>query len=222
MDITKIKGLKYPDEYFIKFFFKFALHSEQDKTFLELGCSNGCNLMLPYAYNNQVIGVDLNRKLIGYANDNFKLFNKNIFYQFYRQDMREFCKSRFDKKIDVVVFANSIYYIPKDDFINMLKNIKKNFIIQKNAPFFIRFRDTDDFRNHKGEKVGENSIIIENKITGEDGVFCKFYKKDEMINILTKELSLKDYQVMQIKYDNIQNKIKVKNSDIVIWGYINC
>ena len=221
MNIKNIKGLKYPDEYFIKFFFKHLLHTKSDLTFLELGCSNGCNLALPYQYDHCVIGIDLNTEHIQHANENYKTFSKTNNYTFYTDDMRTFCKNRVHIKADVLVLANSIYYIPTDDFIKLLHDIKNNNLIKSNIPFFIRFREIDDFRNHKGQKIDENSYILDNKITGEDGVFCTFYDTPKMIQILEKELNLRDFQTMSIKYENIQNNTKVTNSDVVIWGTIN-
>jgi len=221
MNIKKIKGLKYPDEYFIKFFFKYQLHTKQHYTYLELGCSNGCNLTLPFEFENDVIGVDLDETLIGYANENFNNLNIKSKFDFKSIDMREFCANSFDIEADILVLANSIYYIPKNEFITLLKDIKQNNLIKSKIPFFIRFREIDDYRNNKGEIIEKNSIIIKNGITGEDGVFCKFYDTDEMIKILKKELNLREFQSISIKYDNIQNNIKVNNSDIVIWGIIN-
>jgi len=221
LDIKNIKGLKYPDEYFIKFFFKYQFHTKQDLKFLELGCSNGCNLMLPFEFNNNVVGVDLNDSLINYANENFNNFKNKSNFEFFSLDMREFCHNTSGIKADVLVLANSIYYIPKADFVQLLKDIKHNNLIKQNIPFFIRFREVDDYRNNKGEVIEENSIIIKNGVTGEDGVFCRFYDTDEMIEILKKELDLREFQTMHLKYDNIQNDIKVNSSEVVIWGTIN-
>lgn len=177
--------------------------------------------MLPYQYDNHVIGVDLDKTLIEYANANFKELNQDIKYKFYTEDMRDFCQNQKKLDADGLILANSIYYIPKSDFILMLKNIKKNSLIKRDIPLFIRFRLPDDFRNHKGEVVAENSIIMQNGITGEDGIYCKFYEISEMVEILQKELGLRDFQSMSIKYENIQNQTKVNNSDAVIWGTIN-
>ncbi|MFX4231089.1 class I SAM-dependent methyltransferase [Aliarcobacter butzleri] len=221
MSIQNIQGLKFPDEYFIKFFFKYKLHTQKNLTYLELGCSNGCNLNLPYQYNNNVIGVDFNSELIKFAKENFINLKQEEEYQFYNDDMRKFCNNNKNINADVLVLPNSIYYIPKNDFIKLLKDIKVNNLIKKEIPFFIRFREIDDFRNHKGTKIEENSYILENGITGEDGVFCKFYTKQEIIDLLEKELNLRDFQTMSIKYENIQNGVKVNNSDVVIWGTIN-
>jgi len=221
LDIKHIKGLKYPDEYFIKFFFKYQFHSKKDLTFLELGCSNGCNLMLPFQYDFNTIGVDLDKTLCEYANDNFQHLSDKNNYQFFAQDMRDFCHNSTVLKADVLVLASSIYYIPEDDFILLLKNIRKNHLIKKDIPFFIRFREVDDFRNGKGKKMGDNSYILQNTITGEDGLFCKFYKTEQMINILSSELDLNEFEVMSLHYENIQNNTKVNNSEVVIWGTIN-
>lgn len=221
MNIKNIKGLKYPDEYFIKFFFKKGLHKIDKKKYLELGCSNGCNLMLPYQYNNSVLGVDMDQQSIFYANENFNIFNQNTKFQFFNTDMRKFCKEQKNLYADVLILANSIYYIPEDDFINMLKNIIENKLIKENVPFFIRFREIDDFRNNKGVIIGKNSIIMKNEVTAEDGLFCKFYEKNEMINILSEQLNIRNFEMMDIRYDNIQNGIKVNNHDVVIWGEIN-
>lgn len=221
MNIKDIKGLKYPDEYFIKFFFKFGLQTKSDLKLLELGCSNGCNLSLPFEYNHSVVGVDLDATLIEYANENFTSLKKNTSFNFYAKDMREFCANSSKIQADVLLLISSIYYIPKEDFIKLLKNIKNKKLIKKNIPFFIRFRELDDFRYAKGSKVDTNSYILQNGVTGEDGVFCRFYETQEMIEILQKELDLKDFQTMHLQYDNIQNGVKVKSSEVVIWGYIN-
>jgi cyclopropane fatty-acyl-phospholipid synthase-like methyltransferase len=218
MSLKEIKGLKFPDEYFIKFFFKKALHKFQNKNFFDLGCSNGCNISLAYEYDNNVIGVDYNKELISFANDNFKLIRNNNSFNFVYEDMRHFIKD-YKEKIDVLIMANSIYYISKEDFIDLLKNIKKN--LNKNIPFFIRFRTVNDYRYGKGETVAPDAIIISNGITGEDGSYCKFYTEEEMLEILKKELNLNNYETMKITYENIQNNTLVKNEDIVIWGNIN-
>ena len=220
MNIKNIKGLKYPDEYFIKFFFKYQYHNKNNLKFFELGCSNGCNLMLPFSFDNDVVGIDLNENLIDYANENFKSMVKEN-YKFYKDDMREFCKNTKDIKSDVLIMANSIYYVPKNDFIQLLNNIKNNRLIKENSTIFIRFRSPKDFRNNKGNYIDENTFLIYNGITGEDGILCKFYEEYEMIQILRETLDLRYFQSMKIEYENIQNNTKVNNNDIVIWGTIN-
>lgn len=221
MNIKDIQGLKYPDDYFIKFFFKKGLHKKNKQTYLELGCSNGCNLMLPYQFNNPVIGVDMDSVLIKYANSNFKRLSQDCKYDFKSSDMRKFCNENSNIQADVLVLCSSIYYIPKNDFLALIQNIQKNNLIKKEIPFFIRFREIDDFRNGKGQKVEENAYVMQNAITGEDDIFCQFYKTNDMLEILKTKLNLRNFEIMNLKCDNIQNDIKVNNSEVVIWGTIN-
>jgi hypothetical protein len=220
--IQNIQGLKFPDEYFIKFFYKFGFHNKTEKlTFLELGSSNGCNLTLPYQYNFSVLGVDFDPILIEYANHNFKLYRKSTGYTFIAQDMRAFCKEQNNIFSDTLILANSLYYIPKNDFIELLEDIKTNHLTQAKCPFFVRFREINDYRNHKGKELSKNCFILENGVTGEDGTLCVFYETDEMVSLLSSKLGISNYQIMKIQYDNIQNNTVVNNSDVVIWGYIN-
>jgi len=216
-----IQGLMYPDDFFIKFFFKHDMQLKKGQTYLELGCSNGCNLTLPYQFANNVIGVDMDETLIGFANNNFNSFTKKGDYIFSAEDMRSFCAREKNIYADVLVLANSIYYISKSELIELFENIRNNNLIKKNILLFIRFRELDDFRNKKGIKVEENSYILDNGITGEDGVFCRFYDTYEMVDILHEHLDLRDSQIMKIRYDNIQKDKTVNCSDVVIWGKIN-
>ncbi len=49
--LKEIKGLKFPDEYFIKFFFKNKLNQNNNIKVLEFGCGNGNNLALCLEYS---------------------------------------------------------------------------------------------------------------------------------------------------------------------------
>ena len=177
--------------------------------------------MLPFQYGFNTIGVDSNPDLCEFGNENFSRLAQSNSYQFHAQDMREFCHNSADIRADVLVLASSIYYIPQNDFILLLNNIKKNHLIKQNIPFFIRFREIDDFRNSQGEKIADNAYILQNGVTGEDGMFCQFYHSQQMIDLLIQKLNLRDFQSMALHYDNIQNNTKVNNSEIVIWGTIN-
>jgi len=56
MMLKNIRGLKYPDIYITRFFFKEILHKSPGKV-LELGCGNGSNLTLFVEYNWNVYGL---------------------------------------------------------------------------------------------------------------------------------------------------------------------
>ena len=91
--LKNIRGLKYPDIYITRFFFKEILHKSPGKV-LELGCGNGNNLMLFVEYNWNVTGIDNNNKAINNANYNFGLLKKKNSklnkYRFLKKDMNQF------------------------------------------------------------------------------------------------------------------------------------
>ena len=215
LNIKNIKGLKYPDEYFIKFFFKNRLHEKENLTYLEFGCGNGSNLMLPYAYDNSVIGVDYDGTLISMAKDNFSLdrYSKDNF-KFYAEDMRAFAESRSEIFCDILSLPNVVYYISKEDFVKFLVKCRENRLYRKNAYFFIRFRTPRDFRHGLGKRVSENCYLINSRddITGEQGAMNTFYRESEMLKILEQYINIKDQTA---------NGDTILNSDIVIWGTIN-
>jgi len=219
LNISKIKGLKYPDEYFIRFFYKKKLHQSEKLSILELGCSNGNNLMLASSYCHDVIGVDLDKNLISNAMENYKLSKFSNFYNFYHMDMMKYCQLNRDVNSEVLVLANSVYYISKNHFIELLRNIKNNYIIKKNSLIFLRFRNLNDYRNGFGERIDEASFIL--NTNDENGLLCQFYDNETMLNILIKELNLRNFETMNINYDNIQNNEKFSCCDTVIWGQIN-
>ena len=219
MNFKNIQGLKFPDDYFIKFFFKNELHLREDLTFLELGCSNGNNLMLGSSYNHSVIGVDLDEKLIEYAKSNFISSKFEKSFKFYNMDMREFCYNYKHINAEILILSNSSYYVPKVDFIRLLRNIKMNSIINSESLLFLRFRSLEDYRNGRGVQISENSYILDTQ--DENGVFCQFYDTKIMIKILIDELGLRDFHTLYVSYENIQNNIKVKNCDVIVWGIIN-
>lgn len=95
-----------------------------------------------------VIGVDLDSTLIQYANENFELSNEKQ-YKFYNDDMRDFCSNTKEINSDVLVLANSIYYIPKNDFILMLKNIKQNSLIKEDSTLLFVLEAQKDYRNKR-------------------------------------------------------------------------
>jgi predicted RNA methylase len=224
MTIKDIKGLKYPDEYFIKFFFKNELQNKSKLRFLEFGAGNGSNLLLPFQYDHEVIGVDFNDTLIGYARDNFELFDGDNDFSFYCSDMREFAQKHENICADVFTLPNIVNYISKNDFIEFLLNCKKNKIINKNSKFFIRFRTPKDFRYGLGTRIDSNIYRIANddETTGEAGALNTFYKEHEMVKILEQYLELVKFKVFTVDFENIAaNGDVIFNSDIIIWGTLS-
>jgi len=194
--------------------------------YLEFGCGNGSNLMLPFSYGNHVLGIDYNSQLIQYANKNFEILHKNntFEYNFYTDDMRNFVLEHYRLESDVLSLPNIINYIPKEDFLSFLKNLKKNKLYKKGALFFIRWRSPRDFRNGFGKRLNESCYQIDsyNNMTGESGALNYFYDEIEMVDILRNNLILENFKIFRVEFENLAvNGDRIFNSDIVLWGKIS-
>ena len=222
MNISKIKGLKYPDEYFIKYFFKRGFHQSPPQTFLEFGAANGNNLMLAYQYGHKVIGVDFDKESIQNAKDNFEKLGQSHPYNFYAADMRTFIKEHTNIEADVFLLPNIINYITTDDFITFLQESCQNNIMKSGADFFMRTRTIKDFRFGIGKEIAPNTFLMpeDYTITSEAGCINRFYQEHEIMDLLKQHLQLRDYYVFHLDCQNLQNGVTLLNSDIVVWGKI--
>ncbi|MGA1941128.1 methyltransferase domain-containing protein [Arcobacter sp. YIC-310] len=224
MRIKDIKGLKYPDEYFIKYFFKNRFHERSGLKFFEFGCGNGNNLSLPYEYNFDVVGIDFDEESISNAKFNFSQMKANASYEFIKSDMLTFAKNNKNLQIEVFLLPNVVNYIKKQDLIEFFKIMKNNKNIKANASFFIRCREPKDFRYGIGEQIEYNTFQMPDDytVTSEASCINKFYSEYELVNMLKEQLKLKEYFVFHNEFQNLQeNNTLVFNSDIILWGKIN-
>lgn len=224
MKITDIQGLKYPDDYFIKYFFKTGYHKTYGLKFIEFGASNGNNLMLPYEYGHNVIGIDIEQKAIDNANLNFKnIHNKTSTFEFHKTDMREYANKTTGLNADVFMLPNIVNYIPREDLNAFLNLMVQNNNIKHNASIFVRCRTPKDFRFGMGKKVNYNAYQLDttNDITGEAGCLNTFYTEFDLISTLQQHLNLRNFTLLNCNFQNIQNDTVISNSDIILWGTIN-
>ena len=221
MTIKDVKGLKYPDEYVIKYFFKEGLQNKTGKV-IEFGCANGNNLSLYYQYDYDIIGIDFLETSIENANYNFKnIYTSNAKYNFISTDMLSYAQNHKNINADVFTIPNVISYISKNDFIEFLKESKKNNLFKKDAGFFLRTRTKKDYRYGLGEEIEQDSFLISDNSTGEKGALCTCYSEYELIELLKKYLNLKDFTISYLDNQNLQHNRLVLNSDITIWGTIS-
>ena len=179
--------------------------------------------MLPFQYDHKVIGVDMDKEQIQFANHNFKMVLSKNESSFYFDDMRSFVSNSKDLFVDVLLLPSSIYYISKKDFVNFLKDLMKNRIVKSGTYFYLRYRNLKDYRYGMGDsKQGNNSFVLsDNCVTVDKGLLNVFYDDYEMIEILQKELSISKFDLFSVESQNIENDFKIFNSDSVIWGQIN-
>ena len=219
MTIKDIRGLKYPDEYIIKYFFKKGFDKRSAKV-LEFGSGTGNNLSLFYQYDWDVVGVDMVQSLNDDASYNFtNIYESKGESIFHTSDMSTFVKNNHNIKADVFMLPGVISYIDKEAFVEFLELANKFNAFKEGADFFIRTRSKKDYRYGLGKDMGNDSFLMQNNITGEEGALCTCYDEYELVLLLQKYLKLRDFDVFSLENQNDQ-KHKVLNADIVIWGRI--
>lgn len=223
MYLKDLKGLKFPDNAVIKFFFKNSLHT-QDGRVLEFACSNGNNLQLFANYDYECWGVDLDAQNIQNANFNFKEVLKTQNYRFFNENIFDFIKNQKGVRADVFLIPNVINYFSREDFLELLRLSRENEAYKENALFFLRTRGIKDYRYGLGEKIAHNSfrIPLDEDTTGEAGCINTLYQEYELVEYLKEHLNLHDFKVLSYESTNIMGSDDrlVNDSDIVIYGRI--
>lgn len=224
MYLRDLKGLKFPDNAVIKFFFKNALHTQGGRV-LELACSNGNNLQLFANYNYECWGVDLDAQNIQNANFNFKEVLGVRDYRFFCEDIFDFAKRQSGVEADIFLIPNVINYFSREAFLELLRLSRQNALYKKNALFFLRTRSIKDYRYGLGEKIAHNSfrIPLDEDTTGEAGCINTLYQEHELVEYLKEFLNLCDFKVLSYESTNIMGDDDrlVNDSDIVIYGRIS-
>jgi SAM-dependent methyltransferase len=217
MKLTDIRGLKYPDEYIIKFFFKEGLNRMQGNV-IEFGCGNGNNLMLFHQFGWNVTGIDIDKSKLDDALNNFGMTSIDANYKFIQHDISKWLVAPLEEKFDAVLLPNIIYYIPRQSVIVLLSQVAA--LVKNGAYIFLRVRGIKDYRYGRGEMVERNGFILNIKETGEFGFLNVFYYEYELVNLLRGKLGLEESSLQLFSVDNLnlQNGVPVHNSDIVIWG----
>jgi SAM-dependent methyltransferase len=211
-DLEDIRGMKYPDEFITRFFFKKGHHKRSGRV-LELGCGSGNNLALYHNYGWSITGVDINENLLTDAAFNFENYGK-----FVRRDLSQGLPA-FDALFDVFLAPSSLYYIPRAACLHCLRAVRP--YLHASAEFFLRMRLQDDYRYGRGEETGPHSFILDTEETGEAGLLNVFYTEEELKAMVCETLGAEAYDltVLHCRFDNLQNdRIVRNNSDLILWG----
>ena len=193
MQLTKIKGMKFPDEFIVRSFFKERLFERQGNV-IEYGCGNGSNLSVYYQYGWNIAGIDVSEKSLEEANANFAILSKECddigSYQFLCVDMLGF---PVIKKYDAILFPGSLYYMSKANCLSMLARLPE--LIGENGAFcYFRMRRPNDYR------VGISKLLadgytreIVDDLTSEKGCHMTFWEEDDFIAEIRKHCNLSNY-----------------------------
>ena len=219
--LTNLRGLRYPDEFLIRMFYKLSLDKSKGRV-LELGCGDGNNLVHFSQYGWDCVGIDISVACIGNAKHNLALvaedFQKT---NLILHDLSFGLPADLDSFYDAIIMPSSLYYIEKSQAINCLRDCAK--LVKPGSCLYIRIRLPDDHRAGRGTLIGENSWKLDIEYTGECGLTNVFWDEYEFLNVLSKIFKLNPMDLVKLKltFDNLQHGRIVRNSELVIWGVIS-
>ena len=221
MLVKDIEGLKYPDDFVTRFFFKEKLF-EFTGNVLELGCGNGNNLSLFYQYGWNTIGVDLNINFINQGEINFQNISREYSMQnkyiFHRNDMLDYVKQN-SGNYDALVFNGSLYYLSYTEIIDLLNQIRIKRLLHSDSFIYFRVRLLNDYRFGKGKKVANNTFLLTNNETGEENCIITFFSENEFIELISDFFKFSFLKTMHCMLENYQKeKLISLNSDFIVWG----
>jgi len=216
--LKDVRGLKYPEEYLIRFFFKNGLQNAPGRV-LEAGCGNGCNLSLFREYGWETLGIDINYDSLADAETNFGTMDGGLNgYRFLQHDLNRGLPEGLQGPFDAVLFPSSLYYIRRQSMAQVLCDARQ--LVRPGALFYLRMRTLRDFRYGRGEPTELNGFRLTIDSTGERGAINVFYHDYELVDMLRDHFGA-DPVLMTILHsdvENIQNDVVVSNSDVVLWG----
>jgi SAM-dependent methyltransferase len=214
LKLTDIRGLKFPDEFFVRYFYKRG-HDRKTGRVLELGCGNGNNLALYDAYDWDVTGVDISRDALDAARHNLQGRGHFLHYDLAQGPLK------LIGPFDVLLMPSSMYYIPREAFVSRLHESSQ--LMKAPADIYLRMRLLDDYRYGKGTSVERNGFRLTMTETGESGCLNIFYSADELIDLLKWALGVDPSKLIALhnRFGNVQSNMLVQNSEVIIWSALD-
>ena len=90
------------------------------KEVLDLGVGKGYNSVLLSNFGFNVTGVDISNESLKYIEENFDCSNLTLI----NKDVRKFEIEK--NKYDLILSSNVLHFMPKEDFLKIIKKIKEN------------------------------------------------------------------------------------------------
>ena len=211
--ISELRGLRFPDDYVIKMFFKEGLHRSAGQV-LEPGCGSGNNLLLFSAFGWSVTGLDNSASSLADARHN--LLDEGTLIEC---DLSTQVPQLGNDAFDVVLLPSINYYLPRAAFLRLLQECRSS--IRPGGLFYIRSRLPQDWRWGRGRQEEPGAFRLDCTETGERGLLNVFYSADELQDLIRQYFGeLQRSQRLFVTYDNPQGGVVVRNADVVIWGRV--
>ena len=208
--MREIRGLRFPDEYVVRHFFKRGLSGRNGRV-LELGCGTGNNLALYSAWDWSCVGVD--RDAGALADARYNLGGRVVLVE---ADLA-LGPPALEGSFEVLIVAGLLCYLTLAQAKAVLSGVKPR--LAPRCEVFVRTRLVDDYRYGRGDEEEPDGYRLATPETGEAGLFNHFYTQAGLIGLLTETLGLTDRTELAVRFDNFQAGRRVPgNSDLVVWG----
>lgn len=207
MHIKDLRGLRFPEEQLVRFFFKSGLHQVPGRV-LELGCGNGCNLRLFAEYGWTGDGIDLD------VEDARHNFAELAGWSFHAHDLAE--ELPVGGPYDVAFCSQTLCVLPRETARQALASLKTR--LKPGGLCYLRTRTTRDYRFRRGLEIDRHSFVLETNDTGEAGTLNTFYTESELVEMLHKLAGVTVERCLRNRWDNLQNGVVVTNDELVLWG----
>lgn len=208
--LREIRGLKFPDEFVVRHFFKRGLAERPGKV-LELGCGTGNNLALYTAYGWRVTGLDYDDKALADAR-----WNLGEAAELIQTDLARGAPN-LDGPFDALIIPNLLCYLTLEQARATLAGFRP--ALAAGCEVFVRTRLVDDYRYGRGAEEEPDGYRLATPETGEAGLFNRFYTQAGLVDLLVQTLKLGDRTELAARFDNVQAGRRVPgNSDLVVWG----
>ena len=208
--LPEIRGLKFPDEFVVRHFFKRGLQDRPGRV-LELGCGVGNNLGLYQAFGWRITGLDYDKDALADAR-----WNLGDGPELIQADLAHGAPN-LDGPFDALIIPNLLCYLTAAQARAVLGGFRA--ALAAGCEVFVRTRLVDDYRYGRGTEEEPDGFRLATPETGEAGLFNRFYTPCGLVALLKETLKLTDVTELSTRFDNIQAGRRVPgNSDLVVWG----
>ena len=214
MSVAQLRGMRYPDEYLIRFFYKEDLHRRTGRV-LELGCGSANNLLHFAAYGWDVVGVDYDAGCV--ADGRHNLAASNMAGRVIQHDLNTGLPP-LTGPFHALLAPSTLYYLRREAAWACLRQAAD--LLAPGAALYVRMRLPDDHRVGRGTLEGPGAWRLDTNYTGEKGALNVFWQEHELLELLHDTLGLPPERltILRVAYDNVQDGRLIRNSDIVLWG----
>lgn len=176
----------------------FAAQFNKDSTILDLGCGSGYITNYLCNSNLNAIGIDFSEEMIKIAKTKYPKL-KFLLANFI--DIENYFE---ENSIDGLIAIYSLYFIPKEQFEDVLKSLSK--IVKNNGHFLF----VTQIGN--GEDLITTPLMDENNIN--DKLYVNYYMKEELETILNKNNFSIEYLIS--KYDHDEKEVSNSGRYVVL------